>query len=509
MEEYILKPIGTLKNTINDYAKGDITANDLKHVAAGFGIYLQRNKLMMIRIRVTGGEISIKELNNVYETVKKYDVPFIRITTRQNIQLHDVKSDLANSIIDSLVEKGFIFRGGGGDTFRSISVSYDSGIAKESVFDVIPYAWELSNKIYPIDKAFNLPRKIKIAISSDTNDTAFARWQDLGFIATKNDSGEYGFEVYIGGGMGRKSIKAIKAFEFIPAGCLYKCATSMINLFDKHGNRENRSKARIRFIRERLGDEEFKDLFTTFYNNADVGLLKIKDDLEIKMPLISSSDIDIPKDIKNVELVSWKKRFTEATKWKNISLVKIPVSNGNLTVNDISYLLEMFANYSVKFIRINKVHEICILLSSNKLNSFYSEVNIYDVNDFAGKGFSGHILSCIGAKVCPLGLIDSQGCAVKIGEVFDEYSIETKDEMYRDIINSISVSGCSNSCGNPEAFKISVIGSKKKVDGILTETCKIKVKNDSSKEQNKNYQIEVPLKDIKIEMSKILKVFKN
>jgi sulfite reductase beta subunit-like hemoprotein len=508
MENYISEPIENLKETISKYAKGDISANDLKHVAAGFGIYLQRNKLIMIRIRVTGGEITTEKLNNVYETVKKYNVPYIRITTRQNIQLHDVKPECANDILDSLIEKDFVFRGGGGDTFRSVSVSYDSGISKDSVFNVIPYAERLSESIYPVDKAFKLPRKIKIAISSDINDTAFAKWQDLGFVAAGNESGEDGFEVYIGGGMGRKSIKAIKAFDFIPAGCLYKCATAMINLFDKHGNREDRSKARIRFVRERMGDEEFKKVFTDYYYKTEVEEIIVSKINDISFTE-NMKPVCIEKQDADSKYNSWKNIFTEETRWKNKLLIRIPVSNGNLCGDDIKFLLDLFEKYSAGFLRINRVHELCVVIEKKTVYKFYSDVEQYNKNDFSGKNYSGHILSCIGAKVCPLGLIDSQGCAVKIGEALDDYSIETKDRIYRDVINSISVSGCGNSCGNPEAFKISVIGSKKKVDGILTEFCKIKVKNNSSKEQNKNYQIEVPLKDIKIEMSKILKVFKS
>ena len=506
MEEFILKPIDELKKAMQNYVKEEITANDLKHIAAGFGIYLQRNKLFMVRVRITGGELSIEELSHIYDTLKEYEVPYIRLTTRQNIQFHDVKPENVNCIIDSLVCKGFIFRGGGGDTFRSISVSYDSGISQKSVFDVIPYAEKLTKMIYPIDKAFHLARKIKIAISSDARDAANARWQDIGFIAAKNVSGENGFEVYIGGGMGRKSIGAIKVFDFVTAGNLYRCAVAMIELFDKYGNRENRSKARIRFIRERFGDDAFIKLYKEFYNEAKVVDLSIDENYRSNMfkGNLPSAKVEFAEP----NLRQWKDLFTEPTKWQNVLLTGIPVSSGNLKQNDIAFLLDMFKKYSIGFIRINKVHEICVLLDSNLLAKFYSEIKAYHDNDFTANSYCGHILSCVGNKVCPLGLINSQNYAVKIAEVLDESYNFTKNKNYRKIINSISVSGCGNSCGNSEAFNISVNGSKKKINGELKDSCRIKVKKDYMQNASCDYIIEILEDQIKEEFTKIFKNYK-
>ena len=502
MEEYILEPIRILKREITKYVDEEITANELKHTAAGFGIYLQRNKQMMIRIRVTGGELSVTDLNYIYDIINGYEDLYIRVTTRQNIQLHDVKPEHANKILDILIAKGFIFRGGGGDTFRSVAVSYDSGISEDSVFDVMPYAGKLSKNIYPLEKAFNLPRKIKIAFSSDSNDSAFAKWQDLGFIARKNESGENGFVVYIGGGMGRKSVKAIKVFDFISAGDSYRCAAAMIDMFDENGNREDRSRARIRFIRERLGDEEFKRMFTEYYTETEVESLVLNNDCPLCV-----SDISSEKCLKNqsIDIISdsWKNIFTEKTKFNNITLVRVPISNGNLKREDIECLLNIFNRYSVNFIRINRVHELCFLILNEVLGCVYTDLNHYSGNDFTGRTFKEHIVSCIGAKVCPLGLIDSQDYAIQISEALQDKFGNSKDEKYNKLINNISVCGCGNSCGNPEAFAISVIGSKKKIDGVLTDICKIRVKKGFIKNMKCDYLIEIPSTELKDEFNKI------
>jgi sulfite reductase beta subunit-like hemoprotein len=503
MKKYMVEPVMELKDGIKKYVDQEITAKELKHVAAGFGIYLQRNSLMMVRIRVTGGHLLTENLNSIYGIIKKYKVPYIRVTTRQNLQLHDVNPEIVNKIVDDLIGNGFIVRGGGGNTFRSVSVSYDSGISKNSVFDVMPYAMKLSDTIYPIDKAFALPRKIKIAFSSDKDDSSFAKWQDLGFLAIKNKFGEDGFEVYIGGGMGRKSVKAIKIFDFISAIDSCRCAIAMINLFDENGNREDRSRARIRFLRGKIGDDNFKKLFREYYAKVDVEC-SVNDTNCFLSAFDKYSEEYLQKDIGESISSVWNKTFVDSTRWEGKSFVKITVSSGNLYGDDLEYLLNLFEKYSVKFIRINRVHELCVVLNSAVLNDFYLDLKKYQKNDFCGKSFIGHVISCVGVKVCPIGLVDSQKYAGIISEILQNSYGVPNNKKYTCLINSVTVCGCANSCGNPEAFAISVVGGKKKINGVMTEICKIRIKKEFLKDISADYNIEIPSDKLREVFSEIV-----
>ena len=474
MQKWMEKPVIELKNAVSAFVENKIDVNELKKVTAGFGIYPQRNNLFMLRIRITGGELKIKQLSSIYALLKQFNIPFIRVTTRQDIQLHNVLPETINDIIDFLICDGFIFRGGGGDTFRNITISYDSGISKQSIFDVMPYAEAVTECVYKIDNAYSLPRKIKIAFSSDNTDKAFAKWSDLGFIAVKNEEGEFGFEVYMAGGMGRKSIKAFKAFNFIPAKECEKFAIAMINLFDKHGNRNNRSKARIRFLRREIGTEEFLNLFNRYYSEVDESYQI--NNIVVKNYTAGKSPVDATA-VANKDFILWENTFCEESIITGCSIVRIPIKSGNINHEDLGFILDVLNMFSIEFIRLNRVHEIICLVADTALPAFYKKLSEAESRNFTRIGFAGHITSCVGAAICPLGLVDSQKFAAEIGLILDDVSDEITSENYNKLISNIAVSGCGNSCTNPEAFGIAVTGRKVKVNGEMQEGCNIRIKS--------------------------------
>ena len=172
-----------LKQEISKFLNGEISAADLKHSTAPFGIYQQRDELFMTRIRVTGGHITNSELQIIADIIEDNNIGYAHLTTRQDIQLHGVPGKNIYDTVRNCTENGLLFKGGGGNTFRNIAVSPDSGIAPNSVFDVIPYARSLADMIFTWDKAFELPRKLKIGFAASGKDEFMAAVQDLGFIA--------------------------------------------------------------------------------------------------------------------------------------------------------------------------------------------------------------------------------------------------------------------------------------------------------------------------------------
>ncbi|MCF7790734.1 MAG: nitrite/sulfite reductase [Victivallales bacterium] len=498
MEEYIMSPVRLLKERISQYINNEITANELKKTTAGFGIYLQRNKLFMIRVRITGGELLTENLMNIYKVVRGFNLAYIRLTTRQDIQLHDVPPLKVKEILDQLISKGFVFRGGGGDTFRNIAVSYDSGLSLNSEFDVLPYAEELTKIVYKNDKAFSLPRKIKIAFSSDENDSAFAKWSDIGFIAKKDSNNINGFEVFIGGGMGRNSMKAVKAFDFIPAAECFRCASAMIELFYKHGNRKDRSCARIRFLKEEMGEENFVQLFKKKFKNIEgkiaIPIIKNRDYIKIFTDSYGFRETECED---SCEYKNWKKVFTELSCWKDFRIVRVPVTNGNLTEADLSFLVKAFSEYRIKCLRINRIHELCFLIKRELLPALFQHLKTYKKGNFTEVTFRNHLLSCIGNTVCPIGMTDSQSIAREISIVLDKEFSDNIQERYRKLVNEISISGCGNSCGNPEVFGISVAGYKKKIDGVLKDFCRIRIKKQLLKQNDEDYLAELPVTELK------------
>ena len=161
MKEYQKELVAAWK----DFVAGIIDAKTLKSKSAGFGIYQQKDGLTMMRIRRPGGIVTIDDLRNIAKFIDKYGAGYAHISTRQDIQIHGVKAEDVPAALEDCESMGFPFRGGGGDTFRNTLVSTASGLKKESVFDVIPYARALSAAFKTFDKAYALPRKIKIGFA--------------------------------------------------------------------------------------------------------------------------------------------------------------------------------------------------------------------------------------------------------------------------------------------------------------------------------------------------------
>jgi len=252
-----------LKEAFEAYQQGTLTSEKLKPIVAPFGIYEQRNGLFMLRIRVTGGVIACSALKGIADLLER-EGGTVHLTSRQDIQLHDVPAEKAARLVEACDLLGLPFKGGGGNTYRNILASARSGIAEEGLFDVYPYALLLNQTLQASEKSFQLPRKLKIGVFTSEQERLSAAVQDLGFLATRR-AGQDGFTVYAGGGMGRDSAIGITLFDFLPVTEVLRVAVACMELFHDHGDRTNRNQARIRYLLKRLGQADFKKLFSDYY----------------------------------------------------------------------------------------------------------------------------------------------------------------------------------------------------------------------------------------------------
>ena len=469
---------------IQKYICGTIDYPELKHTTAPFGIYKQRNDKFMARIRVTGGEFSQKKLSSLIQIAEKYSIDFLHLTSRQDIQLQgtDIKNIIP--IVKECTENDMPFRGGGGDTFRNVAVCYNSGFSESCIFDVLPYAKQLASLMFKYDKAFdNLPRKIKIGFSCSEKDTTLAKLQDLGFIAKVQD-GIKGFTVYGGGGMGNQSSVGIELMNFIPAEKIFEYAIAMTDLFYDHGDRTSRSKARIRFILKRLGEEEFKKIFSSYLNKIDLAEFNNVFNVSCSISestLFDNSDIRPTIELTPTELSvydKWKERAVFNTKVDNIVLIKLFVPYGNLQTSDMKKITEIMSETKSRFIRLSREENIYIPIKSTDIKYVFKQLNDYrQINDLTGNSLKGLITSCIGAKTCVIGIIDSRKFSDSIAEeldIFFSQNPNNKTDFFNNIINSIKISGCPNSCSNHPSATLGFQGIRRKnKDGIPTDYCKV------------------------------------
>ncbi|MFA6568365.1 MAG: nitrite/sulfite reductase, partial [Victivallales bacterium] len=362
-----------------EYVSGKINSAEFKKFTAPFGIYEQSNGKFMVRIRITGGHLSLSDAMTISETAKSNKAGYIHLTTRQDIQLQDVPADSIYSVVKSLTEGGVPFKGGGGDTYRNTTACPHSGVSSDSVFDVQPYAKAANEFLFEQEKAFQLPRKLKLGFSCCEKDSSMAVLQDLGFIA-KFAGGQKGFTVYGGGGMGRESMIGTKLIDFLPEKDLLRCIKAVLELFHEHGDRTNRAKARLRHYAAKVGEVEFKKTFTEYFERAAQNISKsYKDD-----------------------------KPGQAT---NISLLKCFIPNGNLSFTDFDELCNTASVAGCNCLRISQSQDIYLPTPTDSLPSLKGKLKSLN---FAGESFKGLLTCCVGATVCKIGILDSQSISKSI-----------------------------------------------------------------------------------------------
>ncbi|HDY65033.1 MAG TPA: nitrite/sulfite reductase, partial [Phycisphaerae bacterium] len=236
------------RGRIAKFLGSDTSAIALRAYRVPMGIYEQRTEgRFMVRVRIGASLAAPFQLERLAELSKRYGNGILHVTTRSDIQIHDVSIEETPDILEGLLEVGLSPRGGGGNTVRNITACPRAGVCPKEAFDVAPYAIATAEYLLADRSSFNLPRKYKIVFSGCPEDCAFASVADLGFFAHQKDGIE-GFAVYAGGGLGPNPAVAVKVEDFVEGGEVFKVAEAVKRLFDKHGDRTNKQKARLRYV---------------------------------------------------------------------------------------------------------------------------------------------------------------------------------------------------------------------------------------------------------------------
>ena len=336
--------IDELESLIAKYRAGALDAASLKARRVPFGCYEQRKDgTYMVRARTAGGALTPAQLRAIAVVCDRYGSNEIHITTRQEFQVHDVALENVITVMRELLTAGLATRGGGGNTVRNIMVSPDAGVSPEEVFDPSPYAFALTSRLISEPDSWVLPRKFKITFSNSDKDTAYAQFNDLGFVAKIKD-GVKGFKVYVAGGMGTKPAVGHLLHEFIPAGDTYIVAEAAKRVFDQHGNRKNKYAARLRFLWNSLGEARFRELYQ---NELDKLRLQNPPPFPVNeelAPLATPSLVQV--EVATPEFDIWKRRYVTAQRQPGLSSILIPVFLGNLKTKDAIALAELFGRVS-------------------------------------------------------------------------------------------------------------------------------------------------------------------
>jgi len=422
----------------------------------------------MIRIKIHYGIMTPDQLDAVAEVSEKFTpLKEAHVTTRQAIQLHNIKRADVPEALTILNESGLTTREACGNTVRNVSACPYTGVALNEPFDVLPYADAITTYLLRNPIGQNLPRKFKIAFEScPGEDHARVGIHDLGFIAaTRQSNGktEKGFKVFVGGGLGGQPFEAQLLDEFMPADQIFATAEAVIRIFDRHGNRKNKNLARIKFVVHNWGIEEFRKQFIA-ERNAVLATKSGSAKWEVTRPVESAPDFvpfektegEIPEGFEN-----WKKTNVMAQKQNGFYTVFVRCPLGDLTIDQMHDVANLSRAYNGGGLRTTITQNIVLnWVKEEALGEIYKGL-VKTGLAFAGAELLPDITRCPGADTCQLAITHSRGLAEVLTPRF--YNGKGSDPDLKDI--SIKISGCPNSCAQHHIADIGFYGNSRTIDG--------------------------------------------
>ncbi|MFZ5896678.1 MAG: nitrite/sulfite reductase [Myxococcota bacterium] len=422
----------------------------------------------MMRIKVPMGRLTAEQLEVNCDLAEEYSDQILHITTRQDIQLHFVHIEDTPDLMRRLAAVGITTREACGNSVRNVTACPYAGVCNEESFDVAPYAHAITFFLLGHDDTQDFGRKFKIAFSGcHDNPCGLTNFHDLGCIAkTRKVDGvvERGFEFYVGGGLGSVPQMAQLFDEFLPEAELLPMAQAVCRVFGRLGEKENRARARIKFLVKKLGIEEFKRLvleerqklrpdprWTAFLK--DLGHTDEK-------PLRPPSELGAGPFEPAFE--RWLKSNVQPQRQAGYSTAKVTLPLGDFTPSQGRKIADLMRRFTGDTLRTTVEQNLLFRWVSNgDLPSLYAELAAIGLGD-AGADTISDITSCPGTDTCKLGISSSRGLA---GELRKRLKLveESLDPAARAL--HIKCSGCFNSCGQHHVADLGFLGVSRNVGG--------------------------------------------
>ena len=439
----VQKEIIELEKKIHAFRGGTIDGERFRSLRLARGIYGQRQEgVQMIRIKLPYGKVTSEQLVRITKVSDEYSTGRLHITTRQDIQIHYVSLDRTPELWANLAKDDITLREACGNTVRNITASELAGVDVNEPFDVSPYAHGMFQYLLRNPICQEMGRKFKISFSSSDEDTALSYLHDLGFIP-KIVNGERGFKVMLGGGLGSQPIHAELLSDFIPANQIVPTAEGIIRVFDRHGERNKRMKARMKFLIKDIGKEAFLELVekekkAIAFETYEIDITGFEE--AIPEPLLEVPKVTITNPL---AYETWKASNVIRQKQKGYVAIGIKVLLGDFYTDKARVLADLIKNYAANELRFSLRQNIVIRnVKEENLPFFYQELAKLDMVAL-GYNSTADITACPGTDTCNLGIASSTGIAEELEKV-----IEAEYPQYKN--NSeieIKISGCMNACG--------------------------------------------------------------
>ncbi len=450
---------------LEKYERGELTAEQFRAFRLLRGVYGQRQEgTQMLRVKIPFGRLDSRGLEALADVGERYSRGFGHVTTRQNVQFHFLLMTNVEAAMRRLDEAGLTTRDACGNSVRAVTACERAEICDGAPFDVSPHAEAVTRQFLGHPLASTLPRKFKIAFSGCASDCAKAAIHDLGFIA-KVENGEAGFKVVAAGGLSSSPQNALVLHEFVRAGEIGRVGEAILRIFHRLGNRENRQRARLKYVRKKLGEQGFRDEYTKVRAEVDA---EAAAELALPPPAARAPAGPVVDDApisRDGAYFAWRSTSIVDQKQDGYVAAYLRLNLGDVTSDEMRAIGRIADEIGDGTVRLTIDQNLLLPWVDNRsVPALYARLqaaglarrDLHTVRD---------VTSCQGADTCNLAVTSSRSVASAITARLEAEGLGADGELARTLIK---ISGCPNSCGQHHIADLGFHGGAKNTgDGAV------------------------------------------
>ncbi len=477
--DFVAARVAQFKDQVARRLSGELTEDQFKPLRLMNGLYLQLHAYML-RVAIPYGTLSSRQLRRLGSIARDYDRGFAHFTTRQNIQYNWPALKDVPQILEELAGVEMHAIQTSGNCIRNVTADHFAGAAHDEVADPRPLA-EILRQWSSLHPEFSyLPRKFKIAIVGSEHDRAAIQVHDIGLQLKKNEAGELGLAVYIGGGQGRTPMIAKKIRDFLPLEDMLTYVTAIVRVYNLYGRRDNKYKARIKILVHETGVEPLVQEIDAEWEQIRYGDLKLPqrdiDAIEsyFRMPDLPQRpegwEILAVTQKSDADFAAWTKRNVTPHKNPDYAVVTIslkPIGGipGDASAEQMELVADIAETYSFDEIRVS--HEQNLVLPHVAKADLPAVYDLLQSDGLvtANAGLITDIIACPGLDYCALANARSIPVAQRISERFGDQQRQLEIGDLK-----IKISGCINACGHHHVGHIGILGVEKKGEELYQIT---------------------------------------
>ncbi|SEQ20169.1 MULTISPECIES: nitrite/sulfite reductase [Pseudomonas] len=453
------------------YLAGELSGEEYRPLRLQNGLYIQRYA-PMLRIAVPYGLLNTKQVRKLAQIARDYDKGYAHVSTRQNFQFNWPELEEIPDILAELATVQMHAIQTSGNCIRNTTTDQFAGVAADELVDPRPWC-EIIRQWSTFHPEFaHLPRKFKIAVNGAKMDRAAIEVHDIGLEAVKNEAGELGFRVLVGGGQGRTPYVGAFIKDFLPWQHLLTYLEAILRVYNRYGRRDNKFKARIKILVKALGEEAFAEKVEAEWAHLKDGPSTL---IEAEVERVSKFFVDpayealenqsealAKLDAENPGFARWRSRNTFPHKKPGyvavtLSLKPTGTAPGDITDKQLDTAADLADRYSFGELRTS--HTQNIILADVRQDQLFTLWNELRENGFAtpNVGLLTDMICCPGGDFCSLANAKSIPVAESIQRRFDDL-----DYLFDIGDIDLNISGCMNACGHHHVGHIGILGVDKK-----------------------------------------------